>query len=95
MAESINDKQHEETIFEFPSEFPLKIMGKNDPQLLEFIKSVMPKHAPDICEEAYVHKTSKQGRFMSVTVTFTATSKAQLDNIYREITGSDLALYVI
>ncbi len=95
MTKDRKDKQQEESVFEFPCEFPLKIMGKNKPELLDFVKSVLPKHVPDISAKAYAYKTSKQGRFMSITVTFTATSKEQLDNIYTEITVSDLALYVI
>lgn len=91
----MTDKTKQETLFKFPCEYPLKIMGKNDPELVSFVKKVMNTHVEGLTEHAFTDKTSKHGRFQSITVTFTAASKEQLDAIYSELTDSDFALYVL
>lgn len=77
----------QETLFEFPCEFPIKVMGETADDFDAFVVSIIRKHVDDIPEGAATSRASSGGKFQSVTVTFTATSKAQLDAIYRELTA--------
>lgn len=75
----------EETLLEFPCQFPIKVMGDNSAGFENEIVMIVRKHAPQPGESAVRSKPSKTGKYLSVTVTFTAESKAQLDNLYREV----------
>ena len=76
----------EETLFEFPCQFPIKAMGKNKPDFDSIVVSIVRQHVDDLNEGAVKTKLSKADIYMSVTVTINATSKKQLDSIYQELT---------
>ena len=77
----------EETLFEFPCEFPIKVMGDAADDFDAHVVSIIRKHVPDLPEGAAKSRASSGGRFQSVTVIFTASSKTQLDAIYMELTS--------
>ena len=84
-----------ETLLEFPCQFPIKAMGKNHPDFESHVVTLVRKHCPDISEGAVVSRDSKEGKYLSVTVTVCATSKAQLDNIYYELTACERVLMAL
>ena len=85
----MSDLHTTETNFEFPCEFPLKVMGKNGPEFEAEVLAIVRKHVPDLGEGAVKARPSKGDKWLSITVTFTAQSKAQLDALYLELNGSD------
>ena len=76
----------EETLFEFPCQFPIKAMGKADVELDLLVAEIVRRHAPSMTEDAVTSRPSKDGNFMGITVIIEATSKQQLDAIYQELT---------
>lgn len=85
----------EETFLEFPCEFPIKVMGRSDVDLQSLVIELVRQHAPDIDENAITRRDSRQGNYISLTVTVTATSKAQLDRIYIDLNASDAVLMTL
>lgn len=85
----------EETLLEFPCEFPIKVMGRADSNLDSIVYSIVRSHAPDIGEGAIRSRASRHGRYQAVTVTITARSRRQLDDIYRELTASEHVLMAL
>jgi hypothetical protein len=85
----------QETLLEFPCQFPIKAMGKAEDDFDLHVVEIVRRHVPDLCESAVMVRDSKGGRFLSVTVTVTATSKAQLDAIYIELSASDRVLMAL
>lgn len=79
----------EETLLQFPCEFPIKAMGLNEPGFQELIVQIVRKHCPELGEACSKVRPSKNGKWLSVTVTINATSKAQLDAIYMELTAHE------
>ena len=81
-----NTDTPQETLLEFPCEFPLKIMGNNRPEFVDMMCDLVSKHVNhDIKPEAINHRQSSSGKFLSLTLTITAESKQQLDIIYQEL----------
>ena len=76
----------EETLFEFPCEFPIKAMGKADVELPVVVTEIVRRHVLEVDEAAIKIRHSKDGNFISVTVIIEATSKKQLDAIYQDLT---------
>jgi putative lipoic acid-binding regulatory protein len=79
----------EETLLEFPCQFPIKIMTRAEVDLQPLIMELVVPHAGEINAADINMRTSKNGNFISITVTITATSKAQLDTIYQALTDSE------
>lgn len=84
-----------ENLLEYPCQFPIKAMGKNSTEFEALVVSLVRKHAPDLSEGAVVSRNSKEGTYLSVTITVRATSREQLDNIYRELTACEQVLMAL
>ncbi len=83
---SKNTNPSQETLMEFPCEFPLKIMGNNKPEFIEMMCDLVTKHiSHEISQAAIDQRQSSSGKYLSLTLTITAESKQQLDNIYQEL----------
>ena len=76
----------EETLLEFPCQFPIKAMGKNSPDFDSIVVAIVRQHVADISEGAVKTRPSKGDKYLAVTVTIEATSKRQLDAIYQGLT---------
>ncbi len=85
--ESENQSDHDESLLEFPCEFPIKAFGSAAEDFDALVVSLIRRHAPDLAEGMVHKRLSSGGRYMSVTVTIRAQSRAQLDAIYQELTG--------
>lgn len=75
---------------QFPCDFPIKIIGQSSDAFEIEVLSIIHKHFPDIKESALKSRPSKNGKYQSITVTVLATSKAQLDAVYKDLTASKL-----
>ncbi len=82
----------EDTLLEFPCDFSIKAMGLATPDFDALVVEIVRRHAPDLGEGAVQCRASKEGKYLSVTVTITATSKQQLDSIYQDLTDHELVL---
>ncbi len=91
----MNDISTEETLFEFPCEFPIKAMGKTGPELEVAVLEIINRHVDDLVEGSIKFQQSKGGNYTSITITITAQSKSQLDNIYIDLTACEHVLYAI
>lgn len=85
----MNETSTEETLLEFPCDFPIKVMGAAGDDFDSLVVQIVRKHVEDIREGAVKTRMSRDNNFMSVTVTITATSKQQLDNIYLELSAHE------
>ena len=85
------DKQ----LMEFPCQFSLKAMGLATDDFDALVVSLIREHVNDIKEGAVSRKPSANGKYLSSTVTFTAESREQLDNMYRSITAHERVLMAL
>lgn len=85
----------EDSLFEFPCDFPIKAMGEAADDFDSLVVSLVRKHSPDLGEGAVRTRTSRGGKYMAVTVTIQARSRAQLDAIYLELTGHERVLMAL
>lgn len=85
----------EETLLEFPCKFPIKAFGAADEDFDALVVSLVRKHVPDLGDGSVRKRFSNAGRFVSVTVTITARSRAQLDAIYQELTNEERVMMAL
>ena len=86
---------YKDTLLEFPCDFPLKIMGKAHDELAQAVLTIVTKHAPDFDGATMEMRASSSGKYISLTCTINATSKAQLDALYRELSGHPMVGVVL
>jgi putative lipoic acid-binding regulatory protein len=79
--------QPQETLLEFPCTFPIKMMGETREGFAEAMVEVVRRHAPDFDAAQVEMRASSGGKYLSLTCTVNATSKAQLDDLYRELSA--------
>jgi hypothetical protein len=69
----------------FPTAFPIKIMGRRESGFAKAVIEIVQKHAPDFMPGTLEMRPSREGKYVSLTATVNATSREQLDALYREL----------
>ena len=82
-------------LLEFPCSFPLKIMGRADADLIARVRAIALEHAERPDEIELSQRESRDGTFVSVTLTVTATSRDELDRIYGALSAADEVMMVL
>ena len=85
----------EQSLIEFPCEFPIKIMGKTQAGFAQAVIEVVQRHAPEFDPSTLEMRPSREGRYLSLTCTVTATSREQLDELYRELCDHPMVTMVL
>ena len=84
-----------ESLIEYPCDFPIKVLGRTQAGFAQMVLDIVRKHAPDFDGSTLQMKTSKQGRYLSVTCVVRATSREQLDALYRELCDHPMVVMVL
>ena len=84
-----------ESLLVFPTEFPIKVMGLTAPGFAQAMLAVVMKYAPDFNAETMEMRPSREGRYLSLTFTINATSREQLDDLYRELCDHSMVKMVL
>ena len=83
------------TLLEVPCAFPIKIMGARVDDFAQTVLEVVLRHAPDFDAAAMQMRPSSKGNYLSITCTVNATSQAQLDALYVELSSHPLVKVVL
>ncbi len=86
---------NEPTLQVFPCEFHIKVMGRHDSDVRTLTRSIVERHAGPVADSLVRTRTSSDGNFLALTYTVTAQSRAQLDDIYRELTACKAVLMAL
>ncbi len=84
-----------ESLQTFPSDFPIKVMGRHDSDLREITQAIIERHAGPLPDTRVRTRTSGDGNFLALTYMVHAESRAQLDAIYRELTACNSVLMAL
>jgi putative lipoic acid-binding regulatory protein len=84
-----------DSLFEFPCDFPIKVMGKSHPEFAETIVTVVKQFDTEVDPSRVEMRPSSGGNYTGLTVTVRATSRAHLDDIYRALTGHPMVKVVL
>ena len=84
-----------ESLLAFPCEFPIKIMGRTQPGFAQAVVGVVRHHAPEFDPGTVEMRSSREGNYISLTVTVNATSREQLDELYRELCDHPMVTMVL
>lgn len=85
----------EETLLEFPCQFPIKAMGKADVEFDLLVLEIVQQHVTAPEKTRVTSRRSQNGKYLAVTVHIEATSKAQIDAIYWQLSAHPLVLVAL
>lgn len=88
MQKEIDNLENKE-LMEFPCKFPLKVFGLNNESFEPAVMERVRAHCPNSTKFSVSKNESKKGKYQSLTITFTAHSKKQLDDIYQSLTDCE------
>lgn len=83
------------TTLAFPCDFPIKIMGKTQAGFAQAMIEVIQRHAPEFDAATLEMRSSRENRYISLTCTVRATSRHQLDELYRELCDHPMVTLVL
>ncbi|PXW99263.1 hypothetical protein C7444_10192 [Sphaerotilus hippei] len=85
----------EQSLITYPCEFPIKVMGAQVDGFKEAITAVVLQFDPGFDAGTIEQRPSKSGNYLGLTVTVTATSREQLDELYRTLTTHPMVKIVL
>ena len=86
---------NEESLIEYPCDFPIKVMGKSHPDFADTIVTVIRQFDNSVDAERIEVRPSSGGNYTGLTVRVRALNREQLDDIYRALTGHPMVKVVL
>jgi putative lipoic acid-binding regulatory protein len=84
-----------DSLIEYPCDFPIKIFGEAQPGFAQAISTVVLVHAPDFDAASIEMRSSSNAKYISLTCTIRATSREQLDSLYRDLSSHPMVKMVL
>jgi uncharacterized protein len=95
MPEIPPDIPPEQSLIEYPSAFPIKVMGAHVEGFVDAVVAVAVQFDPGFDRTTVEIRPSKAGNYLGVTITVTATSREQLDELYRTLSTHPMVKVVL
>jgi hypothetical protein len=92
---AVTDPIPQASLLEFPCEFPIKVVGRREDGFAQAVSAIVQRHVEGFEPSTIEMRASRNARFLSLTVTFTARSREQLDALYRELSAHPLVMMVL
>ena len=95
ISTAMSDIPHEQSLIEYPSQFPIKVMGLNVDGFVHAITTIAETFDPSFDATTVELRASKGEKYLGITVTVTATSREQLDELYRTLSTHPMVKMVL
>jgi putative lipoic acid-binding regulatory protein len=83
----------DDSLLTFPADLPIKVFGRNDPDFRSAVREIFDKHFGSAYATA--EQTSREGTYVSITITVRAETRAQADAVYQELVAHELILMAL
>lgn len=84
-----------ESLIEYPCDFPIKVFGRSEPGFAQAVVEIVLRHDSGFDAGSIEMKPSREARYLSLTCTVRATSREQLDALYRELCDHPMVVMVL
>ncbi len=85
----------EQSLIEYPCAFPIKVMGAHHESFVEAVVAIVVAHDPGFDAATIQRRPSSSGNYLGLTITVTATSREQLDELYRTLSTHPMVKVVL
>lgn len=87
--------ENSKPVLQFPCDFPLKVIGPNADDFEALVVDIVRRHVPELDAAAVSTRPSGGGKYLSVSMNFTADSREQMDALYRELSSHERVVWVL
>ncbi len=91
----MQDIPAEQSLIEYPSRFPIKVMGANVDGFVHAVTAIARRFDPDFDAASIELRPSSGAKYLGVTITVNATSREQLDELYRTLSTHPMVKVVL
>ena len=84
-----------DSLIDYPCAFPIKVMGVHVEGFTEAVVEVVLRFDPAFDAGNVEKRPSSSGKYLGLTVTVTATSREQLDELYRALSSHPMVKVVL
>ncbi len=95
MSITVSEHSSETSLIEYPSRFPIKVMGENADGFVHAVTQIARRFDPSFDATTVELRPSSGGKYLGVTVTINATSREQLDELYRTLSTHPMVKVVL
>jgi len=95
MTSPPQDDPRKDSLIEYPSRFPIKVMGLKADGFVHAITEVARQFDPNFDAAGIELRDSRSGKYLGITITITATSRQQLDDLYRALSSHPMVKVVL
>jgi len=92
---STDTDPRKDSLIEYPCRFPIKVMGANVDGFVHAMTRIAERFDPSFDASTIELRNSSSGHYLGVTLTITATSREQLDEVYRTLTSHPMVKVVL
>lgn len=85
----------QQSLIEYPCAFPIKVMGRAQETFVTVVREIALRHDPTFDESAMEVRNSREGNYLSVTLTIQARSREHLDGVYQELCDHPMVTMVL
>lgn len=83
--QGLEQDQLAKSLLQYPCDYPMRVMGLNQPELLSAVLDTVRRHAPDFNPDTLETRPSRMGNYLAIRFSIMAQSRAQLDALYQEL----------
>lgn len=94
-ASTLPPNARADSLIDYPSRFPIKVMGLKAEGFVEAITEIALRFDPGFDAGGIELRDSSAGKYLGITITVTATSRQQLDDLYRDLSGHPMVKVVL
>lgn len=87
--------EEDKAIIEFPCAYPIKVMGLDENDFAAAVLTIVRRHDPELDTGTVTYRPSRNGKYLAVNVTITATGTAQLKALFDELKASGRVAMVL
>ena len=85
----------DDSLLKFPTDYPIKVLGRPSDEFRARVHAIMLKHAPDLDPSRMTERMSEQGNFLSISYIIVAQSREQVTALATDLAACELALMVL
>ncbi len=87
--------EEQETPLKFPTDYPVKVLGRPSPEFRARVHAIVLKHVPDTASDRVTERLSENGNFISVSYNLHMHSREQVVALVNELTACELVMMVL
>jgi putative lipoic acid-binding regulatory protein len=95
MDSLMQDVPREQSLIDYPSRFPIKVMGLNADGFVHAVTEIARRFDPAFDAASIELRPSSGSKYLGVTITVNATSREQLDELYRTLSTHPMVKVVL